>query len=678
MELKRFYLPILALSFMIAGCNNEKKKPLTAGILMENIDTTALPGISFHQYACGGWMKKHPLPDEYAYFGSLKMLTENNFEQLRGLIEDMKTAQHEEGNIGKKIGDLYAIAMNAAKLNEDGGQPIKEELAALGGLTEKEQIYAVIAEMHKKGITPYFALSVKADDKNSSVNITQIKQGGLGMYERNYYLDEDEATKTIREKYRLHIIKMFGLAGFDANYAREAEAAVMKIEHSLATVARSKTELRDPHANYNKMTVDGLKREFALFDWDAYLSSIGLAGIKEVNIGQPDAIREMSKLTGTLPLKEHIAYLQWNLISNAAPYLSDDFVNASFEFYGKAMTGSRTLRPRWKRTIETLNEKVGEAVGRLYVEKFFSPAAKERMITLVENLQAALKQRLLALDWMSDETKQEAIEKLNRIYMKIGYPNAWKDYSTLEIKNDSYWDNVKRAVVFETERMLAKVGKPVDKDDWRMNPQTVNAYYDRARNAICFPAGILQYPFFDMEADDAFNYGAIGMVIGHEIIHGFDDMGRQYDKDGNLKDWWTTADAGNFKKRANVLVDYFDKIEVAPDVYANGRLTLGENIADCGGLEVSFRAFKNAIASAPLEEKLGYTPEQRFFLAYATLWANNIRPAEVLRCTKEDTHSLGRWRVDAILPHIDSWYDAFRITEKDPMYLPPAERVRIW
>lgn len=676
--MKHYYLPILALCFMSTGCNSKKETPLTPGIQLANLDTTALPGTDFYQYACGGWMKNNPLTAEYARFGSFDQLAENNRVQLHGLIEELASTSHEAGTIAQKVGDLYNIAMDSVKLNGDGAVPIKAELDKLAAIKDKKELYPVMAEMQTRGMTPFFAIYVNADDMNSSMNIVHTYQSGLGMGERAYYLEQDENTKNIRTKYGEHIVKMFRLSGFDESAAMKAQRAIMNIETRLAKAARSRVELRDPYANYNKMTIEALKKDFAPFDWDAFLSTMGLNSLQDLNVSQPDGIKETCKIIQSESLADLITYLQWKVISGSASYLGDDLVAEKFNFHGKVMSGKQEQQPRWKRAVSVVDGSLGEAVGQMYVEKYFPAAAKERMITLVKNLQVSLGERIKALDWMSDETKTKAQEKLSTFHVKIGYPDKWKDYSSLEVKNDSYWANVCRANVFDFNEMIAKAGKPVDKDEWFMTPQTVNAYYNPTTNEICFPAGILQYPFFDMNADDAFNYGAIGVVIGHEMTHGFDDQGRQYDKDGNLKDWWTEEDAKNFEARADVMVKFFDNIEVAPGVPANGRFTLGENIADYGGLQVSFQAFKTATANAPLEDKLGFTPEQRFFLAYANVWAGNIRHEEILRRTKDDPHSLGKWRVDGALPHIAAWYEAFNITEQDPMFVPVANRVHIW
>ena len=452
----------------------------------------------------------------------------------------------------------------------------------------------------------------------------------------------------------------------------------MDIETRIAKASFSAVEQRNPAANYHKMSLDELKKEIPGIDWDAFLNGIGVKGVTELSVSQVEPIKEVEKIINSLPVENQIAYMQWSLIDRAAGYLSDDLVAQNFDFYGKTLSGKQANQPRWKRAVSTVNGVLGEAVGQMYVEKYFPAAAKERMVQLVKNLQTALGERIRNLEWMGDSTKIKAIEKLNSFYVKVGYPDKWRDYTGLNIEKDSYWANVKRATEFELDYMLSKAGKPVDRDEWGMTPQTVNAYYNPTTNEICFPAGILQYPFFDMNADDAFNYGAIGVVIGHEMTHGFDDQGRQFDKDGNLKDWWTAEDAKRFEERAQVMVNFFDSIQVLPGLNANGSLTLGENIADHGGLQVSFQAFKNATKDAPLPVKDGFTPEQRFFLSYAGVWAGNIRDEQIHLQTKSDPHSLGRWRVNGALPQIGAWYDAFGIKEGDPMYLAPEKRVSIW
>lgn len=670
-------MAVLALA-VAAGCDSKKEAVMTSGIDLTNLDTTVVQGADFYQYACGGWMKKHPLTNEYSRFGSFDMLAENNREQLKGLIVEIAAGQNAQGTIGQKIGDIYNLAMDSVKLNADGVTPIQADLEKIASVKDKSEIVPLMAELAHSGVFPYFSFYVGADIMDSKSNLFQLYQGGISLGEKEYYLDNDDVTVNIRNKYKEHIVKMFQLAGFDEAAAKKKMEAVMDIETRIAKASFSAVEQRNPAANYHKMSLDELKKEIPGIDWDAFLNGIGVKGVTELSVSQVDPIKEVEKIINSLPVENQIAYMQWSLIDRAAGYLSDDLVAQNFDFYGKTLSGKQTNQPRWKRAVSTVNGVLGEAVGQMYVEKYFPAAAKERMVQLVKNLQTALGERIRNLEWMGDSTKIKAIEKLNSFYVKVGYPDKWRDYTGLNIEKDSYWANVKRATEFELDYMLSKAGKPVDRDEWGMTPQTVNAYYNPTTNEICFPAGILQYPFFDMNADDAFNYGAIGVVIGHEMTHGFDDQGRQFDKDGNLKDWWTAEDAKRFEERAQVMVNFFDSIQVLPGLNANGSLTLGENIADHGGLQVSFQAFKNATKDAPLPVKDGFTPEQRFFLSYAGVWAGNIRDEQIRLQTKSDPHSLGRWRVNGALPQIGAWYDAFGIKEGDPMYLAPEKRVSIW
>ena len=673
----KHYLSVAAVCLLMAACNTGKTTQ-TIGLDLANLDTTALPGTDFYQYACGGWMKNHPLTAEYSQYGSFTILAEENRKQMQGLIEELAAGQHEAGSIAQKVGDLYKIAMDTVKLNTEGIAPIKAELEEIAALKDKKDIYALLGSLERRGITGYLGTGVGADAKNSTMNAVYTSQAGLSMGERDYYLAEDEATTKIREAFKEHVVKMYQLAGFDEATAQKGCDIVMDVETRLAKSFRSMVELRDPQANYNKMTLDELKKQYATFNWDAYLTNLGLKNVQEIIVGQPEALAEAAKILDTMPADQQVIYLQWKLIDRAASFLSDEIVEQNFDFYGRTMSGAQEMQPRWKRAVGTVSGVLGEAVGQMYVEKYFPAAAKERMTTLVKNLQTAMGERIQNLEWMGDSTKAKALEKLAAFRVKIGYPDKWKDYSTLEIKDDSYYANIERATVWASDENMAKAGTPVDRDEWHMTPQTVNAYYNPTTNEICFPAGILQPPFFDMNADDAFNYGAIGVVIGHEMTHGFDDQGRQYDKEGNLTDWWTAEDAERFNKRAQVMVNFFDSIQVAPGVHANGKQTLGENIADYGGLQVAYQAFKKATAQNPLPVVDGLTPEQRFFLAYAGVWANNVRPEFVLYLTKMDVHSLGEWRVNGALPQIDAWYEAFHITEKDPMFLPKEERVSIW
>ena len=677
---KKNYVAVATLAFaMLTSCAGQKEAKSTSGIDLANMDTTVSAGTDFFRYACGGWNDAHPLTAEYSRYGTFDELFENSQKQLRELIEGLAAQKNNQaGSAAQKIGDLYNMAMDSVTLNKQGAEPVKAMLDKIAGLKDKSEIVPMMTEMAHIGIGTYFHSYVYADPKNSSLNIFQMGQGGINLGEKEYYLDTDSITQNIREQYKLYIGKLFQLAGFSEADAQQKVADVMEIETAIAKVSRSATELRDPEANYHKMSFDELKKTIAGIDWDAYMKGLGIQAPAELNVEQVEPIQEVARLMNTLPLSKHVSYLEYNLLDAAASCLSDDFVAARFDFYGKVLSGRQVNQPRWKRAVNSVNGMLGELVGEMYVEKYFPAAAKERMVKLVKNLQTALGERIDAQEWMSDSTKIRAHEKLATFHVKVGYPDKWKDYSKLEIKNDSYWANVCRASEWGFNDMYSRIGKPVDKDEWLMTPQTVNAYYNPSTNEICFPAAILQPPFFNMEADDAANYGAIGVVIGHEMTHGFDDQGRQFDKDGNLTDWWAPGDADRFKERAQVMVDFFNKIEVLPGLQANGELTLGENLADHGGLNVAYLAFQNATKDAPLGVVDGFTPEQRFFLAYATLWAGNIRDEQIRVYTTSDPHSLGKWRVNGALPHIQAWYDAFHITPSDPLYVAPENRVNVW
>lgn len=677
---KENYVAVATLAFaMLTSCAGQKEAKSTSGIDLANMDTTVSAGTDFFRYACGGWNDAHPLTAEYSRYGTFDELFENSQKQLRELIEGLAAQKNNQaGSAAQKIGDLYNMAMDSVTLNKQGAEPVKAMLDKIAGMKDKSEIVPMMTEMAHIGIGTYFHSYVYADPKNSSLNIFQMGQGGINLGEKEYYLDTDSITQNIREQYKLYIGKLFQLAGFSEADAQQKVADVMEIETAIAKVSRSATELRDPEANYHKMSFDELKKTISGIDWDAYMKGLGIQAPAELNVEQVEPIQEVARLMNTLPLSKHVSYLEYNLLDAAASCLSDDFVAARFDFYGKVLSGRQVNQPRWKRAVNSVNGMLGEPVGEMYVEKYFPAAAKERMVKLVKNLQTALGERIDAQEWMSDSTKIRAHEKLAAFHVKVGYPDKWKDYSKLEIKNDSYWANVCRASEWGFNDMYSRIGKPVDKDEWLMTPQTVNAYYNPSTNEICFPAAILQPPFFNMEADDAANYGAIGVVIGHEMTHGFDDQGRQFDKDGNLTDWWAPGDADRFKERAQVMVDFFNKIEVLPGLQANGELTLGENLADHGGLNVAYLAFQNATKDASLGVVDGFTPEQRFFLAYATLWAGNIRDEQIRVYTKSDPHSLGKWRVNGALPHIQAWYDAFHITPSDPLYVAPENRVNVW
>lgn len=673
--------PLLAASLVaLAGCNSPQKGVTkVAAIDPANLDTTVAPGADFYEYACGGWIKNNPLKPEYARFGTFDQLRDDNQSQLRSLIEELSATPHEVGSVAQKIGALYAMGLDSTKLNTEGVAPIKEELAAINALATKADVSKMIASMHKEGMAPFFALYVGPDEKNSAQNIVQLYQAGIGMGDRDYYLLEDESSVQMRDAYKTYITKLFTLSGSSPEQAEAAVNAIMKIEKGIAGISLSREDLRDSQKNYNKVAYEDFKKLGTLLDWDVYFESMGLANLKELDAKQISFYKDLDKVLVGTTIDEQKYYLAFNLLNAASSYLSDDFVDAEFDFYGKAMSGKEELQPRWKRALGTVNGALGEAVGEMYVAKYFPASSKEKMLTLVGNLQTALSERINGLTWMGDTTKAKAQEKLAAFTVKIGYPDKWRDYSGLEIKDDSYWGNVRRSNIFDMEFNLADAGKPVDKARWHMTPQTVNAYYNPTTNEICFPAAILQPPFFNPEADDAVNYGAIGVVIGHEMTHGFDDQGRNFDKDGNLTDWWTAEDATRFTERADKLVAQYDAIVVVDSIHANGRFTLGENIADHGGLLVAHQAYENSLKGketpAPIDN---FNNEQRFYLGYATLWGQNIRPEEIRRLTKIDPHSLGKWRVNAALRNIDTFYTAFDIQEGEPMYMAPEERVMIW
>lgn len=666
-----FLLSLMALT----ACTKQQ----TTGIHLENLDTTAVAQNDFYQYACGGWMKNNPIPDEYSRFGSFDKLGLNNLEQVNGLIADIAAGKHKMGSIPQKIGDVYNLSMDTARRNQEGIAPVLPVLQEIENVTDKAQWSEVLGKAMDFGL---WAMYVDADAMNSSMNILNEYQAGFALSQKDYYIDEDEHTKHIREEYVKHVEKMFEL--FGQENAAEKAATVLRLETRLAKAALSNVELRDPVANYNKMSVEELQKLVPEVDWEVYFAGLNIAP-DSLSVGQVRHLQEAGKMLAEESLEDMKTLFTWQVIDGSADFLTEEIFMQNFEFYGRILSGRQEPTPLWKRAVAMVNGTLGEAVGQMYVEKYFPEENKERMIGLVKNLQVALGERIQALEWMSDETKEKAMEKLSTFTVKIGYPDKWRDYTALEIDPKlTYYANIQRAAKFEQDYSLSFLGKPVDKDKWFMTPQTVNAYYNPATNEICFPAGILQYPFFDMNADDAFNYGAIGVVIGHEMTHGFDDQGSQFDKDGNLINWWTEEDRARFEERTKVMEEYFNGIEVAPGVYANGAFTLGENIADHGGLQVAFQAFKNAQkakgkeAMRQLGDEAGFTPEQRFFLAYANVWAGNIRPEEVLQRTKSDPHSLGMWRVNGALPHIGAWYEAWNVTEESPMYLAPEKRVSIW
>ncbi len=675
------------MAVIATGCQH--KAQLTSGVNADNFDTTARLEDDFYQYACGGWMAKNPLDAEHSRYGAFDVLAENALKNINGIIDSVSKNENAAGSLADKIATMYNIGMDSARLQEQGAAPLMPYLEEINALKSREDVWAEILKMHQRGNTVLFGIFGEADKDDASMCIAWAYQGGLGLGDRDYYLLDEGNNKKIREGYIDLMTKEFAMAGYDKLSGKKADKlaqTVMAFETRLAKAMNTKLENRDPQGTFNRYTVEEAAAFAPNIDWKGYFETVGIMdGMKSFNIAQPKYFAEVNKVLADTDVETMKAYFAWHEIVSAASYLSDDFVNANFDFFGKLMSGREENRPRWKRVTSTVEGAMGEALGQLYVEKYFPAEAKTRMETLVNNLIEALGQRIDMATWMTDATKANAHKKLSTIYVKIGYPNKWRDYSGLEIKDDSYYANVIRSNEFDMAYMFSKINKPVDKDEWLMTPQTVNAYYNPTTNEICFPAAILQPPFFQFVADDAANYGAIGVVIGHELTHGFDDQGRQYDEKGNLNDWWTEEDAKNFDANKQVLIDAFNNCVALDDpelgkMNGNGELTLGENIADNGGLHVSYLAMQNAMAKKQVnkEQMDGFTPEQRFFLAYAAVWASNIRPAAALQLTQMDVHSLGRNRVNVALPQVTEFIDAFGIKEGDGMWLAPEKRVVLW
>ena len=655
---------------------------LGSGLNEADFNKNVRPGDDFYEYACGGWMKNNPLPAAYSRYGSFDRLQEDNDKRINGILKELQSNTYAKGTIEQKLSDLYKLAMDSTRRNKEGVAPVMPLIKKLEAAKSVKQLLAIQLEQAPYGEQEFFYAGFGADEKNATQNILSIYQSGLTLGQKEYYLDNDKATAGIREAFKKHVVKMFQLFGFSKSAATKKMQNVMKVETALAKVSKSRTELRDPEANYNKMTLKEFEAKYPNLPLVKVMNAKGIDTkfLQEMVVGQPDFLEGANKVVGALKPAEYRDVLEWSLVEGSANYLNDAAAAESFDFYGKIKAGRKENHPLWKRSTGQVERVMGEALGKIYAEKYFPEAAKQRMLTLIKNLQIALGERIAAQDWMDDSTKVNALLKLNTFYVKVGYPDKWTDLSKLEIDPaKSFYDNMQACAKFwNAYNIEHTVGKPVDRDDWHMTPQTVNAYYNPTTNEICFPAGILQYPFFDMTADDAFNYGAIGVVIGHEMTHGFDDQGRQFDKDGNMHDWWKEADGKNFTERTDKYADFFSAIKVLPDLNGNGRLTLGENLADHGGLQVAWTAYKNATKRNPLGEKNGLTADQRFFHAYAGVWAGNITEAEIRNRTKSDPHSLGRWRVNGALPHIDAWYEAFGVKEGDKMFIPKQERLELW
>ena len=677
MKMLLSYVAIVSAS-MGAGAQTQLK----SGLDMSYFDKSVSPSKSFYEYANGGWMKSHPLPAAYSRFGSFDQLQEDNNKRVNGIIEELNKNTYAKGTIEQKLSDLYKLAMDSVRRNREGAQPIMPLMNEIKKAKTVDGVFAVQCKLAKYGFQEFFFMGFGADEKNAGRNSLSMFQGGLTLGQKEYYLDNDAATKKIREAYKKHIVRMFKLYGFSSGEANNAMKNIMKVETSLAKVSKSQTELRNVEANYNKMTLDEIKAKYPHIQWLNLFDGFGIDTkyAQEAVVGQPSFMKGVDALVSGISADEYKSVLEWDVINSSATLLSDKIEAANFDFFGKTLHGRQSDFPRWKKAVNMVQNTMGEALGKMYVERYFPASSKERMVKLITRLQQSLAERIVAQNWMSDATKVNALNKLVNFYVKVGYPNKWRDYSKLDIDaKDSYFSNFLKCQAFsQKDEIERKAGKPVDRDEWQMTPQTVNAYYNPTTNEICFPAGILQKPFFDPEADDAFNLGAIGVVIGHEMTHGFDDQGRHYDFKGNMKDWWTDGDKKQFDERTKMFGDFFSSISVLPDLKANGSLTMGENLADHGGLQVAFNALKNSLRDNPLKTIDGLTPEQRFFVAYANVWAANITEAEIRSRTKSDPHSLGLWRVDGSLPHIDAWYEAFNVQPSDKMYIAKDKRLDLW
>lgn len=652
----------------------------TSGIVKANMNLTVKPGTDFFEYSGGGWIKNHPLTAEYSRYGVTESLYDENQKQIRQLIEGFAKTPQSKGSLGQKIGSLYNLAMDSIRRNNEGYSPIKPFLTLIKNIKNRKEYQIITSELTKRGEnTEMFNIGVDADQHNASMNLVYISQGGLSLGERDYYINNDSATVKIRNAYKNYIQKLFIMVGNDAATAEKKMNAVLTIETQIAKTSYSAVKLRDVEGNYHKITYNQLINDYPGIDWGTKLLFQGFPAIKELSVNQPEPIHEVEKILTKTPLEDLKAYAEFKVINDAANALDDNFRAEAFKF-SRVISGALQDRPRWKRAVSVVNDVMGMAVGKMFVEKYFPESSKIRMLELVKNLQIAFTERIKTTKWMEPATKKQAIDKLNHFIVKIGYPEKWRDYDKLSINDSlSYYENLSNATEYlQDYDIQRKVNKPVDKAEWLMTPQTINAYYNPTTNEICFPAAILQPPFFIPEADDAYNYGSIGATIGHEMTHGFDDEGCQFDKNGNVYNWWTTKDKKNFQNRTKVMADFFNNIYVLPDVKLNGQLTLGENLADNGGLKIAYQAYKNATKNNPLGIKDGFTADQRFFISYGFGWAESIRPELLRRFNTTDPHSPACWRVNAALPQIDEWYKAFNIKICDKLYIPKAKRVDVW
>ena len=667
----------LASALLMTACATTQNDKTYEGVDKTNFDESIIRNDDFYQWATGGWQAKNPLKPEYSRYGSFDVLRENNEIRINDLFNEMTQTEAEFGSVEQKISDLYKMGLDEERLNAEGAEPIRQTLNYILSINNREELIGKIAQLHIEGIGAFFYSYPAADLEDSNMTILYMEQGGLGMGNRDYYTEAENAN--LKAAYRTYLARIFTLAGVEGDVETLVNN-VMAVEDRLAAKHWTNVECRDIVKGYNPYTFEAFKAQYKGVDWDAYFLAMGVRKIEKIVVSQPSSFANTLAVLKSASVEELRAYVAAHYIDAATAYLSEDFAVASFEFFGKEMSGTEEIRPRWKRAMSVPNNILSEAVGQMYVAKYFPESDKARVEEMVANIQQAFSKHIDNLDWMGDETKVKAQEKLASFTVKIGYPNKWKDYSSLKVDpNKSYWANVVEANRWYAIDAMSKVGKPVDREEWLMSPQTVNAYYMPTTNEICFPAAILQPPFYNPNADDAVNYGAIGVVIAHEMTHGFDDQGSQFDKDGNMKDWWTAEDRAAFEKKTQVLVDQFNAIEILPGLYADGKFSLGENIADQGGLRLAFTGLTEyAWAEGRPADIDGFTGEQRFYIGYATLWAQNITEKEMENLTKNDVHSLGRNRVNATLRNIQTWYDAFDVKEGDAMFMPVEERVIIW
>lgn len=670
----------MTLSFFTMSCQKQVQVDNFKAIDPKNIDSTILPGDDFFRYANGNWMKNNPIPDDQSRWGAFNILNEENNDKLKLLVEEVsKITNAKKNSPEQQIGDFYRAGMDSLNLNKIGITPLKPLLDKISGIQTISDLQSVIAYLHSNQIFPVFYFYSGQDEKNSNMVIAQLYQGGLGMGNRDYYTLQDAKSQELRQKYTEHIHKIFDLTKENVDKNEAISKAVMDIEMKIANMSMTLLEQRDPNKIYNKMQLQDLQKLTPNFDWKSYFTATGIANPGDINVGQPAFMQGFNKLIKEVSIDNWKEYLRWNVFNHFANYLSDDFANEHFDFYGKTFAGKVKNLPRWKRVLQTVDGNLGEALGQIYVKKYFPAEAKQKMLEMIENMRSAFKDRIVKLDWMSEATKVKAQEKLAAIKVKVGYPDKWRDYSKLNIVSDNYVQNILNTSQFDFQFTISKIGKPVDRSEWGMTPQTVNAYYSPNMNEIVFPAAILQYPFFDVRADDAINYGGIGAVICHEMTHGFDDQGRQYTKDGNLQDWWTPEDAAKFTEKTKVLIEQFDKYVELDSLHVNGALTLGENIADLGGITIAYDGLMKALKKNPAPEKIdGFTPTQRFIFSWAQVWRQNVRPEEVAKRLRDDVHSPGDARVNGVVPNFNPFYEAFNVKEGNKLFRPVAERAKIW